>query len=37
VEMVRAALAGHSESGGEVGGLLATCEEWLDAHPGDDW
>ena len=37
VEMVRAALAAHSEGGGDVGGLLATCEEWLDAHPGDDW
>lgn len=37
VEMVRAALAGHAEAGGEVAGLLATCEEWLMAHPGDDY
>jgi hypothetical protein len=37
VEMVRAALAAHTEAGGEVGGLLATCEEWLAAHPGDDY
>lgn len=36
VDMIRAALAGHAETGGEVAGLLATCDEWLMAHPGDD-
>ena len=36
VEMIRAALAGHAERGGEVAGLLATCDEWLMAHPGDE-
>jgi hypothetical protein len=37
VEMIRAALAAHSQNGGDVGGLLATCDEWLAAHPGDNW
>jgi hypothetical protein len=37
VEMIRAALAEHSQNGGDVGGLLATCDEWLAAHPGDNW
>ena len=37
VETIRAALAGYSHNGGDVGGLLATCDEWLAAHPGDDW
>ena len=36
VEMIRAALASHADTGGEVAGLLATCDEWLVAHPGDD-
>jgi hypothetical protein len=37
VETIRAALAGHSQNGADVGGLLATCDEWLSAHPGDNW
>jgi hypothetical protein len=37
VEMIRAALASHAEAGGDVAGLLATCDEWLTAHPGDDY
>jgi hypothetical protein len=37
VETIRVALAGYSQNGGDVGGLLATCDEWLAAHPGDNW